>query len=282
MPGRPTARPNGDPPSGTVSRLDRPNSQDPMPVAFLGHSRAAPTWMETMSNGSLTFWIVIAAASAAFGALYGILFHEGPAVLGVTYGTCIGVLAIAYERGALFPRYTTCLRRLPSLAYFAAAEMSLLLVIIIGMGVMGIVVRALGLTDKSLAEVVIPRPQAVIYAMAVSALLIGVLRMRDLIGRSTFTKPDPRSLSSPAQRGAHLPVPRSRRLDRLCGEARGLRGAGTAEGRVRDDCRTGSPTSRSDRRLHWRSGDHLLATDARHRAGQVHRMHLRDPTNAPR
>lgn len=158
-----------------------------MPVAFLGHSRAAPTWMETMSNGSLTFWIVIAAASAAFGALYGILFHEGPAVLGVTYGTCIGVLAIAYERGALFPRYTTCLRRLPSLAYFAAAEMSLLLVIIIGMGVMGIVVRALGLTDKSLAEVVIPRPQAVIYAMAVSALLIGVLRMRDLIGRSTFT-----------------------------------------------------------------------------------------------
>ena len=187
MPGRPTARPNGDPPSGTVSRLDRPNSQDPMPVAFLGHSRAAPTWMETMSNGSLTFWIVIAAASAAFGALYGILFHEGPAVLGVTYGTCIGVLAIAYERGALFPRYTTCLRRLPSLAYFAAAEMSLLLVIIIGMGVMGIVVRALGLTDKSLVEVVIPRPQAVIYAMAVSALLIGVLRMRDLIGRSTFT-----------------------------------------------------------------------------------------------
>lgn len=140
-----------------------------------------------MSNGSLTFWIVIAAASAAFGALYGIIFHEGPAVLGVMYGTCIGVLAIAYERGTLFPRYTTCLRRLPSLVYFVAAEMSLLFVVVVGMGVTGIVVRALGLTDKSLAEIATPRPQAVIYAMAVSALLIGVLRMRDLIGRSTFT-----------------------------------------------------------------------------------------------
>ncbi|MFG5121282.1 adenylate/guanylate cyclase domain-containing protein [Methylorubrum sp. POS3] len=140
-----------------------------------------------MTNGSITFWIVIAAASAAFGALYGILFHEGPAVLGVTYGTCIGVLAIAYERGALFPRYTTCLRRLPSLAYFAAAELSLLLVIVGGMSATGLMVRALGLTDKSLAELVTPRPQAVLYAMAVSALLIGVLRVRDLIGSRTFT-----------------------------------------------------------------------------------------------
>lgn len=138
-------------------------------------------------DGSLTFWIVIAATSAAFGALYGILFHEGPAVLGVTYGTCIGVLAIAHERGALFPRYTTCLRRLPSLAYFAAAEISLLLVIVVGMSATGLVVRALGLTDKSLAELVTPRPQAVLYAMAVSALLIGVLRVRDLIGSRTFT-----------------------------------------------------------------------------------------------
>ncbi len=57
-----------------------------------------------MTNGSLTFWIVIAAASAAFRRpVWQFLFHEGPAVLGVTYGTCIGVLAIAYERGACSP-----------------------------------------------------------------------------------------------------------------------------------------------------------------------------------
>ncbi|GJD53846.1 hypothetical protein OPKNFCMD_6625 [Methylobacterium crusticola] len=139
-----------------------------------------------MSNSALTFWIVVAAASAVFGALYGVLFHEGPAVLGVTYGTCIGILAIAYERGALFSHYTTCLRRLPSLAYFAAAEMSLLLVVIVGMAVVGIVVWTLGLTDKTLLETATPRPQAVLYAMVVSALLVSVLRMRDLIGSEAF------------------------------------------------------------------------------------------------
>jgi adenylate cyclase len=140
-----------------------------------------------MLNGALTFWIVIAAAGAGFGALYGVLFHEGPAVLGVTYGMGIGILAIAYERGALFSRYTTCLRRLPSLAYFAAAETSLLLVVVVGMAVMGTLVWTLGLTDKTLLEAVTPRFQAVLYAMAVSALLVGVLRVRDLIGSEAFT-----------------------------------------------------------------------------------------------
>ena len=140
-----------------------------------------------MSSTTATFWIGIAATGAFFGALYGTLFHEGPALLGVTYGACISVLAISYERGVILPRYSQCLRRLPTLAYLAAAELGLLAVIVVGMAVVGSLVWTLGLADKTLIEVMTPRPEAVFYALVVTAFLGSVLRVRDLIGSAAFS-----------------------------------------------------------------------------------------------
>ncbi|GBU18785.1 MULTISPECIES: adenylate/guanylate cyclase domain-containing protein [unclassified Methylobacterium] len=138
-------------------------------------------------SSTTTFWVTIAAAGAFFGALYGALFHEGPALLGIAYGACISVLAISYERGVLFPRFGRSLRRLPTLAYLAAAELGLLAVVVVGMTVAGTLAWTLGLADKTLAEAVTPRPEAVLYALAVTAFLGIVLRVRDLIGRAAFT-----------------------------------------------------------------------------------------------
>jgi adenylate cyclase len=139
-----------------------------------------------MYNVTVTFWIAIAVAGAALGAARGILFEEGPTVHGAIYGTCVALFAVGYERGFLFPRYSRRLRQLPTLAYFAAAEFSLLLVIIGSMMLTGSVLWILGLKDKSLWQVVTPDFEVVAYAMAVSTLVICVLRVRELIGSSTF------------------------------------------------------------------------------------------------
>ena len=120
-----------------------------------------------MPYGSAAFWITIAGISALFGALHGYLLNNGPSAVGILYGTCIGVLTIAYERGVFFSGYSRRLRRLPTLAYFAAAEVSLLLIILAGMALTGSVVWTLGLTDKSFPEAVTPKLSTIPYALVV-------------------------------------------------------------------------------------------------------------------
>ncbi|GAA0251884.1 hypothetical protein LNAOJCKE_3816 [Methylorubrum aminovorans] len=139
-----------------------------------------------MPYGRAGFWITIAGISALFGALHGYLLNGGPSPVGIFYGTCIGLLTIAYERGVFFSGYGKRLRRLPTLAYLAAAEASLLLVILLGLALTGSVVWTLGLTDKSFLEAVTPKISTIPYALVVSALLVSALRVRDLIGSETF------------------------------------------------------------------------------------------------
>ncbi|WP_375459230.1 adenylate/guanylate cyclase domain-containing protein [uncultured Enterovirga sp.] len=139
-----------------------------------------------MSHGTAGFWIMIALASGSAGALFGFLFDDGPDVGDIVYGTSIGVLAIAYERGVFLAGYSKRLQRLPTIAYLLAAEASLLLVIVVGMTIIGSAKWALGFTEKALLQAVTPKPAALLYALAVSAILVSVLRVRDLIGSATF------------------------------------------------------------------------------------------------
>lgn len=140
-----------------------------------------------MSYGSLAFWMTMAAVSGGFGALHGVLFHDGPTLIGTIYGTCVGVLMIAYERGLFLSGYSRRLRQLPTLAYFAAAEISMVVLIVVAMSATGAVIWALGIADKTFLEAVTPKLTTVPFALAVSALLVAVLRVRDLIGGETFT-----------------------------------------------------------------------------------------------
>jgi adenylate cyclase len=139
-----------------------------------------------MSSSSVPFWVGIALAGAAFGGLYDILLDNDLSGIGMIYGACIGTFAVAYERGVLLSGYTARLRRLPTLAYFAAAEASLLAVVVFGMAAAGSLIWLSGLADKGLADAVSPKLFPLLYAMAVCAVLIFVLRVRDLLGSETF------------------------------------------------------------------------------------------------
>ncbi|MFH6784199.1 MULTISPECIES: adenylate/guanylate cyclase domain-containing protein [Methylobacterium] len=139
-----------------------------------------------MSSGTATFWIIIAAVSASFGALHGFLFSDGPNLAGILYGTGVGVLAIAYERGVFLAGYSERLRRLPTPAYVAAAEVSLVLVIVVGMALTGLLLWTLGIVEKPLMGAVTPKLSTIPFALAMSAIIVSVLRVRDLIGGETF------------------------------------------------------------------------------------------------
>ncbi|MER2253316.1 adenylate/guanylate cyclase domain-containing protein [Methylorubrum podarium] len=140
-----------------------------------------------MSHGTPIFWMTMAAVSASFGALHGVLFGDGPTPAGILYGTGVGLLVIAYERGLFLASYSRRLRQLPTLAYFAAAEISLVVVIVAAMSVTGSLIWALGIADKTFLEAVTPKLFTIPFALAVSALIVAVLRVRDLIGSETFT-----------------------------------------------------------------------------------------------
>ena len=150
-------------------------------------SNALPEPVKAMSYGSPAFWITMAAVSGGFGALHGALFHDGPTLLGTIYGTCVGVLMIAYERGLFLGGYSRRLRQLPTLAYFAAAEISMAVLIVAAMSATGVAIWTLGIADKPFLEAVTPKLHTVPFALAVSALIVFVLRVRDLIGSEAFT-----------------------------------------------------------------------------------------------
>jgi adenylate cyclase len=96
------------------------------------------------------------------------------------------VITVAYERGVFLAEYNARLRRLPTLAYLAAAEASLLVVVVCAMALAGALTWSLGLLDRELLDAVAPRPIPLLYSMAVCALFVFVLRIRDLIGAETF------------------------------------------------------------------------------------------------
>jgi adenylate cyclase len=140
-----------------------------------------------MSHGTPMFWMTMAAVSASFGALHGALFNGGPTLAGMLYGTGVGLLVIAYERGVYLAGFSRRLRQLPTLAFFAAAELSMVVVIVGAMSATGALLWTLGIVDKPFWEAVTPKLATLPFALVVSALLVAVLRVRDLIGSETFT-----------------------------------------------------------------------------------------------
>ena len=70
--------------------------------------------------------------------------------------------------------------------YVPIAELAYVGMITLGHATGGVVVWSTGLTTEPFAEAVIPSLRVLVYALAVSALLVFVVRMRDLIGAEVF------------------------------------------------------------------------------------------------
>ncbi|MGY2047090.1 adenylate/guanylate cyclase domain-containing protein [Methylobacterium sp. JK268] len=132
------------------------------------------------------FWVAILGLSGAAGVVYDALFSNGIPVVAAVYGLCIGGSGLILERGVLVPRLQARCRRMPTFLYVPLAELAYVAMIAIGHAAGGLVVWATGLSHERFVDAVIPSPRALVYALAVSALLVFVVRMRDLIGAEVF------------------------------------------------------------------------------------------------
>ncbi len=132
------------------------------------------------------FWIGILLLSAGAGLLYDALFQNGIPLVAAIHGFFIGACALLMERGTLLPRLQARLRRLPTFLYVPIAELAYVGMITLGHATGGVIVWVTGLTPEPFAEAVVPSLRVLVYALAVSALLVFVVRMRDLIGAEVF------------------------------------------------------------------------------------------------
>ncbi|MFD0933581.1 adenylate/guanylate cyclase domain-containing protein, partial [Methylobacterium trifolii] len=133
------------------------------------------------------FWGAILLAAASAGLLYNFIFAQGASpAAGFVYGLCMGSAALAFDRGLILGGLQAKIRRLPASLYVPAAEFVYVLMIVAGNALGGLVVWGLSLTGDPLSEAVRITPRVLTYALAVSAVLVFVIRMRDLIGGEVF------------------------------------------------------------------------------------------------
>ncbi|WP_375462722.1 adenylate/guanylate cyclase domain-containing protein [uncultured Methylobacterium sp.] len=133
------------------------------------------------------FWGLILVASGGAGMVYNLVFVGGTSLLAaLIYGLAVGATVLAFDRGLILSGLQTRLRRLPAMLYVPAAELLYVLMIALGCALGGLVVWAFGLTGETLASAVRITPRVLAYSLAVSALLVFVVRMRDLIGGEVF------------------------------------------------------------------------------------------------
>ncbi|RTL22172.1 MAG: adenylate/guanylate cyclase domain-containing protein, partial [Sphingomonadaceae bacterium] len=126
-------------------------------------------------------------ASGGAGLLYNLLFVGGASMLaGLVYALAVGGTVLAFVPGLALSGVQTRLRRLPALVYMLAAELLYVVLITLGCALGGLVVWTFGLTADSLSTAVRITPRFLAYSLAVSALLVFVMRMRDLIGGEVF------------------------------------------------------------------------------------------------
>ena len=133
------------------------------------------------------FYALILLAAGGAGLLYNVVFAQGVSpASGFLYGLSIGAAALAFDRGLLLAGLQARIRRLPAALYVPAAELAYVAMVMLGHAVGGMVVWSLGLLGGNLADAVRVTPRVLAYALAVSALLVFVIRMRDLIGGEVF------------------------------------------------------------------------------------------------
>ena len=142
----------------------------------------------TTRRESPWFWVGIVALSAVAGIVYKLLFGFGPVWPAVLYGAAIGTVVSAFERGVLLPGLRARIRRLPTLLFVPAAELTYAAMIVVGHTVGGLAVWTAGHAedDQGLLGALTLPPKVLLYSLCASALLVSLVRVRDLIGAETL------------------------------------------------------------------------------------------------
>jgi adenylate cyclase len=131
--------------------------------------------------------IFIAIFVAASGVLYNLLFGENPRLyVGAIYALFCGVPMLSFERGMFLPGLFHQIHRLPTPVFIAASLVIDFALISIGFAAAGTTLKSIGIVAGTWAEVTLLPIDVFLYALGISAVVVFVLRVRELLGRDVF------------------------------------------------------------------------------------------------
>ena len=134
-------------------------------------------------------WLLITLGMALSGVIYGLIAFPGePLIIGAVFAVFMGVPMIAFERRILLRPLYRRIERLPTFAYILVALVIYEILMSVGYAAAGLLLWWLKMIEpRSLAETLVMPFHVFLYALAVCALIVFILRVRDLLGRDVFT-----------------------------------------------------------------------------------------------
>jgi len=114
------------------------------------------------------------------------IFGEGHLGASIVHGLFIGGFVIAFERGLILRSLHHRIRSLPTIVYVLCAETAYAAMIAVGTALGGVACLLLGVSNESYQAALLLKPNEMLYALAVAALFVFVIRMRDLLGAEVF------------------------------------------------------------------------------------------------
>jgi adenylate cyclase len=133
------------------------------------------------------FWLVAPVLGALAGLLYAIIFEIANLTGSAIRGALIGAPVLLYERGFLFPRWRDRIRQAATPIFIVATLATYAVMIVLGNAAAGTVLHHLFGYMSSARDAMMISESGFIYSLGVSAVIVFVFRVRDLIGPALFT-----------------------------------------------------------------------------------------------
>jgi class 3 adenylate cyclase len=133
------------------------------------------------------FWLVAPALGALAGLLYSIIFEVETLTGSAIRGAFIGSPILLYERGFLFPRWRDRIRGAATPIFAIVTIATYAVMIVLGNAAAGTVLHHFFGYMLSARDAMMMSKSGFFYSLGVSAVIVFVFRLRDLIGPGLFT-----------------------------------------------------------------------------------------------
>jgi len=136
---------------------------------------------------SVRNWILTSLLVASTGVIYGMVFFpEAPMYIGAIFSLFCGMPLLVFERRMILPRLNVWMHRLPTPAFIVSALIADSALIAAGYATAGSLLKVLGVINGTWEDVTLLKFDVYLYAVAVTAAIIFVSRVRELLGRDVF------------------------------------------------------------------------------------------------
>lgn len=132
------------------------------------------------------FWFAAPALGALAGILYDVVFDADTLVGSALRGAFIAAPILLYERGSFLPRWRDRIRRGPTPVFGAATIATYAILIVLGNALAGTLLHRFFGYMHSPREAMMLSRSGFLYSLGASAVIVFVLRVRDLIGPAVF------------------------------------------------------------------------------------------------